>query len=52
VDPDSFNDALTNFINRWGFQLKVEHQTYAQVAELGARKKIAKKQVAKLWGHL
>ncbi len=52
VNPYSFNDALTNVINRWGFQLEVEHQTYAQVAKLGARKKFTKKQVAKLWGHL
>jgi hypothetical protein len=29
VDLDNFNHALTNVINRWGFQLKVEHQTYA-----------------------
>ncbi len=38
INQDTFNDALTNAINRWGFQLEVEHQTYAQVAELGARK--------------
>ncbi len=52
TNQDSFNDALTNVINRWGFQLEVEHQTYAQVAELRARKKFTKKQVVKLWGHL
>jgi hypothetical protein len=52
VDLDNFNDALTNVINRWGFQLEVEHQTYAHVAKLGARKIFAKEQVAKLWGHL
>jgi len=32
VDLDSFNDALTNVINRWGFQLETEHQAYAHVA--------------------
>jgi hypothetical protein len=32
VDLDSFNDALTNVINRRGFQLEIEHQAYAHVA--------------------
>jgi hypothetical protein len=47
VDPYSFNDALTNVINRWGFQLEVEHQTYARVAKLRAREKFTEEQVAK-----
>jgi len=27
VDPGSFQDTITNDIERWGFGLEVEHET-------------------------
>jgi hypothetical protein len=36
VDLNTLHDVIINVIERWGFGLEVEHQTYTQVAQLEA----------------